>query len=247
MEKSKILLLVEGEKVEKDLFQHFYSLYGIDNIEIIAYKTNIYAFYNRLKKDYPDSDGNIEFEFIDIPLFLNEYFDLDEENLLNEADFSDIILIFDFDPHDPQFDALRLKVLLDNFSDSTERGKLFLNYPMIESFKHIHSLADPLFNDSTVHIDVLKRRVGGTSGYKRLVDSSSCIGQIHTIDSNQANILLKMHNAKLEYLLEGLDYEEEEKYKILCDKQCDKLKDEDGMYVINTSLLHMLEEYGLIK
>lgn len=125
MEKSKILLLVEGEKVEKDLFQHLYSLYGIDNIEIIAYKTNIYAFYNRLKKDYPDSDGDIEFEFIDIPLFLNEYFDLDEENLLNEADFSDIILIFDFDPHDPQFDALKLKVLLDNFSDSTERGKLF--------------------------------------------------------------------------------------------------------------------------
>ncbi|MGE7673776.1 hypothetical protein ACQKMV_09395 [Lysinibacillus sp. NPDC094403] len=247
VEKSKVLLLVEGEKVEKELFQHFYYLYGIENVEIVAYKTHIYAFYNRLKKDYSDEEGNIDFEFIDLPLFLNDYLELDGADLLNEADFRDIILVFDFDPHDSQFDQNKLDILLDNFSDSTGRGKLYLNYPMIESFKNIESLEDPLFNKTTVHIDDLKKRYKGTSGYKQIVESTTCICNIEDIDTSIANALLKLHNNKLNYLLKNLSYEEESKYKLFCTVQCDKLEKESLIWVLNTSLLHMLEEYGYVK
>ncbi|MEK4444324.1 hypothetical protein [Niallia sp. FSL K6-0077] len=246
MEKSKVLLLVEGEKVEKDLFRHFYNLYGINNIEIVAYKTHIYAFYNRLKKDYADMEGNIDFEFIDLPLFLNDYLNLDEKDLLNETDFRDIILVFDFDPHDSQFDRQKLEILLENFSDSTGRGKLFLNYPMIESFKDINSLEDEHFKNSTVHIDDLRKRSKGTSGYKKMVDSNTCISSIEDIDTDIANALLQIHNNKLYFLLKHLAYEEENKYKLVCTEQCDKLKKENLIWVLNTSLLHMLEEYGYI-
>ncbi|MDQ0232147.1 hypothetical protein [Metabacillus malikii] len=247
MERSKILLLVEGEKVEKDLFEHFYNLYGINNVEIVAYKTHIYAFYNRLKNDYADSDGNIEFDIIDLPLFLNEYLNLEGESLLNEADFTDIILIFDFDPHDPQFDPNKLEILLDNFSDSTDRGKLFINYPMVESFKDTDSLDNPTFKDSTVHIDILKERSRRTSRYKRIVDSYSCIGSIEEITTEVANSLLKLHSFKLEYLLHTFSYTDEDTYKMLCKKQCHKLNNENLIWVINTSLLHMLDEYGFIN
>lgn len=245
--KSKILLLVEGEKVEKDLFQHFYNLYGIENVEIVAYKTHIYAFYNRLKNDYANAEGDIDFEFIDLPLFLNDYLKLGEEDILNEADFRDIILIFDFDPHDPQFDKNKLNILLENFSDSTGRGKLFLNYPMIESYKHITSLEEPLFNKTTVHIDDLRQRYKGTSGYKQIVESTTCICNIEDIDTSIANTLLKLHNNKLNKLLDNLLDEEESKYKVFCNVQCEKLDKENLIWVLNTSLLHMLEEYGFVK
>lgn len=248
MGKSKVLLLVEGEKVEKELFQHFYKLYGLANIEIVAYKTHIYAFYNRLKNDYPDDKGNIDFEFIDIPLFLNDYLNLSEKDLLNESDFSDIILVFDFDPHDSQYDPKELEILLDNFSDSTGKGKLYLNYPMVESYKDIKSLNDTDFKNSTVHIDDLKKRhKRRTSNYKRIVDSNSCISKIDDIDKDIANSLLNIHSNKLTYLLNTISYEEENKYKLLCDKQCEKLKREDLIWVLNTSILHMLDEYGTIK
>lgn len=130
---------------EKELFKHLYELYGKHYVEIIAYKTHVYAFYNRLKKDYSDELGNISFEYIDLPLFLNDYLDLSEDEVLNESDFSDIILIFDFDPHDPQYDPDKLSDLLGNFSESTGRGMLYINYPMVESYKDITSLEDPLF------------------------------------------------------------------------------------------------------
>lgn len=247
MGKSKILLLVEGEKVEEELFQHFYNLYGIENVEIVAYKTHVYAFYNRLKNDYADNEGNIDFEFIDLPLFLNDYLKLGGEDLLNESDFRDIILIFDFDPHDSQFDQNKLNILLESFSDSTGRGKLYLNYPMIESFKHVSSLEDHLFNESSVPIEILKERRRGTSAYKALVDSSSFIDRIGDIDKSIANGLMKLHNDKLNYLLESKNYEDGNKYKLFCSVQCEKLINENLIWVLNTSLLHMLEEYGYIK
>lgn len=250
MGKSKILLLVEGEKVEKELFQHFYNLYGIENVDIVAYKTHVYAFYHRLKNDYHDDQGNIDFDFIDLPLFLNDYLKLDGEDLLNESDFRDIILIFDFDPHDEQFDQEKLNILLENFSDSTGRGKLYLNYPMIESFKHVNSLEDhQLFNQSSVHIDILKERHRKTSAYKVVVDSGTCINEIEDIDNSIANALMKLHNDKLNYLLENenVSCEDENRYKLFCSVQCDKLKQENLIWILNTSLLHMLEEYGYIK
>lgn len=247
VKRSKILLLVEGEKAEKELFEHFYRLYGIDHMEIVAYKTHIYAFYNRLKRDYADEEGNIDFEFIDIPLFLNEYLNLKGERLLNEADFTDIILVFDFEPHDSQFDPIKLEILLDNFSDSTGRGKLFINYPMVESFKDTNSLSNPRFNESTVHLNSLKNRFRGTSRYKQMVDSNTCIGNMNEINIVEANSLLNLHSCKLEFLLKSKSYNVEQKYKLLCTKQCEKVKNESLVWIINTSILHMLDEYGYIK
>ena len=55
--KSKILVLVEGEKTDHKLMQHLLSIYGIDsNHEIVSYNTNIYTLYNEMfRDDNPDS------------------------------------------------------------------------------------------------------------------------------------------------------------------------------------------------
>ncbi len=39
-----------------------------------------------------------------------------------------------------------------HFDESTDRGKLYLNYPMLESYKDLKSVPDPRFLERTVGI-----------------------------------------------------------------------------------------------
>ena len=55
--KSKILVLVEGQKTDPKLMKHLLEVYGIDQShEIVSYNTNIYTLYNEMFQDGdPDS------------------------------------------------------------------------------------------------------------------------------------------------------------------------------------------------
>lgn len=246
MGNQKVLLIVEGEKSERVLFTKLYNLYGMSNVEIVAYKTNIYALYNRLKKEYSDGESSIDFEAIDLPLFLNDYLKLEEAELLNEADFSDIILIFDFDPQDPGYDKNILLDLIDNYSESTGRGKLYLNYPMLESYKDVVSLDDSAFQTSLVTLATLKQRRGKTNLYKIEVDARTRIKQVADIDTQISDQLMKLHQKKLQFVLEE-DNEIDSDYRMLCEIQCDKLSTEEQIWILNTSILHLFDEYGYIN
>lgn len=241
-QKTKILLLVEGEKTEKELFSHLYQIYGIEDVEIVSYKTNIYALYHRLLKEY-SVGGVIDFDYVDIPLFLNDYFRLEGEELLNESDFRDIILIFDFDPHDLNYDSNKLKLFLENFNESTDKGKLYINYPMIESYKDITNFEDEIFNATEVTLKDLQKRYRGTSYYKKLVESRTCIGEIERLDEKEMKKIIQLHQNKLEFILNGKSVEE--KYLTLCTIQCEKVSNDNSLWILNTSILHMLEQYGL--
>lgn len=72
-------------------------------------------------------------------------------NKLANGDFSEIYLIFDFDCQAPQYDDEKLQIMLDFFDNETEHGKLYINYPMIESFKHFKSIPDLDFNTYKVY------------------------------------------------------------------------------------------------
>lgn len=75
-------------------------------------------------------------------------------------------MIFDFDPqHDlPHFDTVNR--MLKYFNDSTDQGKLFINYPMMQSYKHITHLPDDEFKYRCVDMDQIKK-------YKELVGRES--------------------------------------------------------------------------
>lgn len=51
LQKTKILLIVEGAKTEPKLFKHFINLKSdISNISIVSVNTNIYSLYKRILK-----------------------------------------------------------------------------------------------------------------------------------------------------------------------------------------------------
>ncbi len=133
MKDKKILFIVEGEKTEFKLMNHLMNLYyPNNNYYIWSYKTNIHALYSLLETN--DSD----FSDLDILFVLRSQ----EKNpvireKLNEY-YSNIVLIFDYDPQDNRFDTKKIEKLMHYFNNSQENGILYLNYPMIEVFKKLN-------------------------------------------------------------------------------------------------------------
>lgn len=136
---------------------------------------------------------------------------------------------------------------MKNFSNSTEIGKLYINYPMVESFKDICDLDDDSFLTSTVQYEDIQRGPNGKNKYKKLVNTRSCIpSDILAIDKVVGKKMIDLHNKKQTTIIgEGISIEE--KYSILCEQQCDQLERENKIWIINTSLIHFLDEYGEMK
>lgn len=60
-----------------------------------------------------------------------------------DTSYSDILLIFDLDPQDPCFTSEKISRLARYFVESSDMGKLYINYPMVEAFYHMANIPDP--------------------------------------------------------------------------------------------------------
>ena len=151
-QKAKILMLVEGEKTDVVLMKHLLAIYGIsDRHQIVSYNTNIYVLYNRMfKEDDPNS--------LDLLQVLKENEKDETKKKIFDERYSDILLIFDLDPQDDLFSAMKIHQMLEFFNESSENGKLYINYPMVESFYHMKRVPDPDYNTYTVSMVELQQK-----------------------------------------------------------------------------------------
>ena len=98
-QKAKILMLVEGAKTDVVLMKHLLEIYGIsDSHQIVSYNTNIYVLYNRMFKDDDP-------ETLDLLQVLKENEKDESKRKIFDERYSDILLVFDLDPHDDLFSA----------------------------------------------------------------------------------------------------------------------------------------------
>ena len=102
--KRQILVIVEGSKTDYNLMTHLLNIYGISkNHNVVAYDTNIYSLYNVVF-------ANGEPDYIDILQSLKEHEkDLRKKQIFDQR-YTDILLIFDFDPQDPNFAPEKIKI-----------------------------------------------------------------------------------------------------------------------------------------
>lgn len=141
MNKPKILFLVEGAKTDVRLMQKLLSVYGFDQkYEIVSYNTNIYTLYNEMFRDNDPAD-------LDLLQVLKEHEKDTRKKPLFDQSYSDILLIFDLDPQDPLFTSDKIQRMTEYFVESSDMGKLYLNYPMVEAFYHMHDIPDAHFNE----------------------------------------------------------------------------------------------------
>lgn len=149
-EKSKILVLVEGQKTDYQLMKRLLQFYGIsDSHKIVSYNTNIYVLYNEMFRDGDPAS-------MDILQTLKEHERDPEKRKVFDERYSDILLIFDLDPQDPSFSADKILEMASFFIESSDMGKLYLNYPMVEAFYHMKSIPDSEYNSYTASLAELR-------------------------------------------------------------------------------------------
>lgn len=95
------------------------------------------------------------------------------DSLRYKDDFTNIFLVFDYERHDPKFSEKKILNMQKKFSDTTDMGKLYINYPMIESYQHLKSLPDEGYKDRKVPVSLQPGKM-----YKKLVSNESVIEEI---------------------------------------------------------------------
>ncbi len=232
---SKYLFIVEGTNDEEKFINRLFEKMNLSQkYEIVTYNTNIHNLANILINNNHIDDS------LDIKLLLREFEKDKEKKKLLSQDFSDIILVFDFEPQQdhPRFEQIRL--MLEFFNDSTNNGKLYINYPMMQSYRHFGHLPDDRFKE-------LKVLNADAKNYKQLVNEISKYkdAKHHSYAlfvSLAYHHLLKFHYIiNNQYILPTANYVTHDKYLELFDIQYKHFIDDKYVYVINTLILFMIE------
>lgn len=134
------LFIVEGNHEKNELIYLLLQVFpqiDIKEEDIIIYATNIYMLYEDIEKEYTS-----EWDAVDVDLAYIASKKKRLEKTLNKDDFNNIVLIFDYERHDPNFSEEKIVRLQQYFLDSTDVGKLYINYPMVEAYQHFDKWPD---------------------------------------------------------------------------------------------------------
>ena len=241
--RSKILFLVEGERLEKNVFEEIAKVYKLKS-EIFCLKCNIFMLYN-LMKSY---DFNASIKDILIEKMIKDISNKDIEILKNNK-FAYTYIIMDLDlqhyKNDISKGIMQVEEMCDYFSDETDDtiGKLYINYPMMESFRDRDDFVDEKFNDKVVHINdfVNYKRITSSSKLSAVhINNYGRCGFDNIIKSNINKASIKLFDKKkISYKEYLFNVTTPSIYK----KQMECIKKE-FVYVLNTSIYFVLDYFG---
>ena len=232
---NKILFIVEGLNDEvKFINRLFAKCNKLQKYEIVPYKTNLHNLANQIVIN-DEIDENL-----DIRLVLREKEKIQEQRDILSQNFSDIILVFDFEPQQdiPRFNLIRKLLLF--FNKSTENGKLYINYPMMQSYRHFNKLPDLSFKNRIIAKE-------DAHNYKEIVNNFS---KFKNIDHHSYSFFISIayhHLLKLNYIstgnysLPGVNFIYKWEQVDLFDIQYKKLTEDGNIFVINTFSLFIIE------
>ena len=244
---ANILIVVEGQKTEPIFFKRIAEVFHLD-FNIYCLRTNIYTLYTRMKA----------YDFsADIKDILAELHPDERENLSKK--FAYTYLIFDCDAHHPKkhdkrktIDVLhdnfdRLEKMADYFVDETDPaiGKLYINYPMMESFRDCDSFFD-------AHYQLAEVRIEDVSIYKQIVGSKKlCRLHVDKFERKHFDSLILQNLHKLSMIHSNRwikpDYKSYLRIsdsKMLLSKEQELIQSKNVISVINTSLFLIVDYFG---
>lgn len=244
---SNILIVVEGAKTEPAFFKRLLHIFGL-NFQIYCLGTNIYTLYRRMKEI--EFNGDLKSVLIELHP--------DQRELLSKK-FAYTYLVFDCDVHHPKKNDCRcieeiisdnftkLKELVEYFVDETDPtvGKLYINYPMMESYRDCDYFFDEKYKSTMVSLPAIlsyKKDVGKRKLSRVRVDSYT---------EKQFSLLVLQNIYKLNVILTDtwskLSYEEyliqSSAKRILLAEQ-DIAKRSKMLSVINTSIFILSDYFG---
>ena len=246
-DKRKILVIVEGARAEKKFMESLGNIFLMD-FEICFFGTNIYSLYKRME----ELEFNADVRDV-LRIMRPEY----NEALLEK--FTYTYLIFDLDAHHPKRDDTRSinEIVIDNiekvaelaeyFTDETDPsiGRLYINYPMLESYKDCDMPFDDDYKFEFIGLDNIRRFKAHVST-KRMGASS-----VEKYSESVFKDLIRMNIYKLNYIsnnewgsLEHEDYQAHSATDYILNVQRELVSKNNEVAVINTSLFIPLDYYG---
>lgn len=262
-----ILFVFEG-KDDKIYFESIKRLFFPEKSDtfVCTYNSNIYSLYTKLK-EHDVLRGMLEVNTVSV--FKEILSERGDETLkdIREDEVSEIYLFFDYDFQESsrtlEENNRRLSEMLEYFADETESGKLYINYPMVESLRYTKELPDANYWKYTVarqrcQEESFKHQVHEFSFYRANLEY--IIPAVKPAD-NEARILLKtdtarqnwrhlitMNLSKSNYVCNGRNEipEEADSQKALFDNQLSKYveTEECKVAILNAFPIFLFEYFG---
>ena len=170
---NTILFVFEGKNIEGEILNNlkanFFPSSSGKNVIRAFFCGEIFQLWNIVKDD----------EDLDIVEILKERPDSDLTDVKRD-EVSEIHLFFDHDAHSRLFESQqkyhdKITSLLDTFNNETERGKLWISYPMAEAIKHCKKNLADCFCDT-------KLKISDNVNYKKTVGEMSDFLDIRKFD-----------------------------------------------------------------
>lgn len=248
-----ILFVFEGKKREPNIMQIIKELYFKNNNKyvFVSYCSNIQSLFNKIKKDRDlDLVGLLKENEIKHPKLekkLEKY---------KSDDFSEIYLLFDYDIKKPdrhkrynrnyisyiRKQNKKIKEMLEVFNNETENGKLYINYPMVESIRYFKKeLPDEDYYTYTTNLFIEKK-------FKKVTHNISCYKNLDFITSKDENQqsnwrhIINLNIKKANYICSGLNELPTEKTSI---NQQTIFKNQMYKYVYSKNRIAILNSFPL--
>ncbi|UMO90286.1 hypothetical protein HP572_22875 (plasmid) [Pectobacterium sp. PL64] len=232
---EKILFVFEGEKTEHVISRDFIRHFIHDDektIVKVSFCAEIYQLYVKIKED------DFGVDYVDIFPLLQER----DHSLKSykRDEFSQVYLFFDYDPHATNSSNDKLHEMLNVFSEETDKGKLFVSYPMVESIRCFNGIDDDFIN-----LVIPKDDVGG---FKKFVNEYA--------DKKYNNVpqwtkdtwikVIEIHCRKANSIVFGVNDlpSHDIGQCLILDKQCEIEETSSSVIVISSFPLMLLSHFG---
>ena len=233
MTDRKVLFVLEGNKAEPRLLKKSYQLMlSIKPQNIFRYGADVHQL---IRSMFPGGEPD---ENLDLLAVLREKSD----SPVLSQEYAQVFLVFDMDPQDGEYDPVMMRKALEYFDNPTENGKLYINYPMVESYRHLVSESFDDYRDLSVTFSDIKH-------YKNYVNTYGLkeLRQPRMVDSRVIRSLIVFNLRKLNFALTGDDeMPDSDGCRSLdltrfFDIQSLMLKEEGCILVMNTFLISIVD------
>lgn len=194
-EGRNILLIVEGADDEVNLFKKIIECFPEIKLEpenIFVYNTNLWILNEDLTKEF--GENWYELDDIDFRVFCESKFPE-----IKGKKITDTFLVFDYERQDPHFDAAQLENLCMFFNDSVENGQLYINYPMIEAYRHLNKkpLPDENYKERKCNVSDIKQ-------YKHTVGLETKFQDYRKLDRETIQSIIVHNLKKASFITSGI-------------------------------------------
>ena len=206
-------------------------------LKFFVYKSNIYSLYHKIK-EYD--------EFTDTISILKDLATDSKDREVLSGKFSEIYLVFDYDPQETAYSDEKIMEMVQLFSDETEFGKLYINYPMMESYRDHKNFDLSEFVPKRVDLENLS-----SESYKAYIEENGYKRNIDKYTQRHFKLLCKINACKANYILnQKIKFPTKQEYEVflgqkwILAKQIVLKNNESSFYVLNTSSMFLLDYFG---